>query len=62
MADQREIFLVMIPSNIGMALGTPVRPKKILLKEKTPYCFLGHSHLPLIFTEGEKPDSLPAAK
>ena len=37
MADQREIFFVMIPRSIGMALGTPVRPKKILLNENTPY-------------------------
>ena len=36
MADQREIFLVMIPSNTGIALGTAVSPKKMVLIENIP--------------------------
>ena len=36
-ADQRDIFLTMMPKNNGIATGTPVNPKKILVKVKTPY-------------------------
>jgi predicted phosphodiesterase len=38
------------------------RDNLALLPEETPYCLIGHSHLPLVFVEGAKPDDNPTVE